>query len=471
MASGPIKFGGSESPAVEELSGGRPPQINVVTDATGAVRVRPGISAWSGFPAAIPNASPVIAMGAWNGNLIYVTADRKIWAVSAGAVTALSDGTSATQLDGGLRPVIVSTRTRVIISGGGLPQKWEGVGLSARLGGSPPSFSHVTTIAQRVVGNDSGISGLIYWSNVGDTGAETWLTGLNFSEAATKQDPVIGLYENSNELVCLGTETIQMLSPDPSEVFTNARTIEVGWGPPHSYIGLDEKFMGLDARRRVIVSTGRAFEPYSTPMIGRQLDEMITVADCWGMRYKFHNYDLGILNFPTDGRSFALDTISQQWAEWKSQDTVHGGLGAFNATSSYFLADQGIALVGLSTGQIAKLDPAVATDLGAPITSVLTSSFEGHQSSRQKKCDAVRLMFRRGIQPLNSTSVIEMSYRDDLGEYGEPFRIYVGDLNDVDPVVAFRSLGVYRTRQWRITSDSVALSFAGLEEDFTVLDT
>jgi hypothetical protein len=32
-------------------------------------------------------------------------------------------------------------------------------------------------------------------------------------------------------------------------------------------------------------------------------------------------------------------------------------------------------------------------------------------------------------------------------------------------------LGTYRKRQWRIVSDSVALSFVSLQEDFTLLDT
>ena len=471
MPTANVSFNKSESPSVEELAGGLPVQTNVIVDAAGAIRVRPGISAWSGFPSTIPNASPIRQIALWNGYVLYVTDDRKLWSVAAGAATALSDATVATQLDGGLRPVIVSTRTRAIVAGGGKPQKWEGAGLSARLGGSPPAMSHVTAISQRIVGNASDASGLIYCSDLGDTGAETWQTGLNFMEAETKQDPCIGLYANTNELVALGTETIQMFAPDPSITFSTSRTMEVGWGPAHSYIKLDEKFMGLDIMDRVIVSTGRAFEPVSTPMIGKQLGQMTTVSDCWGMRYKFHNYDFGLLNFPTDGRCFVFETLSQNWGEWRSKDTVHGGLTGLAITASYYDAASRTTLVGLSTGQIAKLDPEATTDLGVPITSILTSTFEDHQTSRAKKCNAVFVSFRRGILADQTSAVIELSYRDDTGPFGEPYRLDVGDGNDVDPVVRIRTLGTYRKRQWRITSDSVALSFVSLQEDFTVLDT
>jgi hypothetical protein len=470
MASGQVKFSASETPSVEELAGGAPSKVNFLSDAAGAQRLRPGIAAWTDFPAVIPNASSVIGIGSWGIYVIYVTADRKIWAVSSGVVTALSSAAATTQLDGGLRPVIVATRTRVIISGGGKPQKWEGAGLSSRLGGSPPAFSHVATISQRVVGNDSGLSGIIYWSGIGDTGAETWLTGLNFREAETRQDPVTGMYVNSNELVALGTETIQMLSPDPSEVFTNARTIEVGWGAPHSYIGMDEQFMGMDARNRAIMCNGRSFSAISPPAIGKQLEDVTDPSDCFGFRYKFENYDLGVLNFPTDGRAFAYDTPTKNWSEFRGYDTAHSAQGAFPVTASFFWADQNLTLVGLATGQIAILDRGATTDLGDPIVGEASSSFEDRGVSRLKKCNAAYVKFRRGILADQTSAKALLSYRDNTGPFCDPFELEIGDASDVDPVITLRSLGTYQQRQWRITVDSAAFSFVGINEDFTILD-
>lgn len=465
-----VTFSGGESPSVDELAGGTPAQVNLLIDAAGALRSRPGITVWGDFPSAVPAASPVIGIHAWGTAVIYVTADRRIWAwLSPGLVLPLSDLTvPTTLLDGSLRPVFVSTRTRIIIAGGGKPQKWEGYGQSARLGGSPPSFSHVTTISQRIVGNDSGVSGLIYWSDIGDTGAETWETGLNFMEAETKQDPVIGLYENTNELVALGTETIQMFSPDPSVTFSPSRTIEVGWGPPHSYVQFDEQFRGLDSRCRFIVSEGRSFRDFSTPSIAQQLDDIGAagnLGDCWGMRHKFGAYDLGVWTFPTDGRAFAFNTPGSAWTEFRGYDTTRGAFAAWAPTAHYFWADRQLNLVGLADGRIALLDPTATTDLGAPIVTQATSTFEANGTSRQKKCDGARIKFHRGGDVAGGNNVALLSYRDDLGPFCEPFRLEIGDAYDVDPVISIRSLGTYRQRQWRITVDSAAFRFVGMEVD------
>jgi hypothetical protein len=469
MATSQITFSGGESPSVDELAGGMPIQQNVLTDAAGAIRLRPGLSALSFFPTTIPNASPVIGMSRWGQYLIYVTNDRKLWALHPlGGVTALSSATATTQLDGGLRPVFASTRTRVIVTGGGKPQKWEGSGLSARLGGSPPAATHVTTIAQRVILNAADPSGIIYWSELGDTGAETWNTGLNFREAETKQDPVIGIYENSNEIVCLGTETIQMLAPDPSVVFSNARTMEIGCGPALSYVGLDEKFLLLDNRDRIMVSEGRSFEAVSSPAVGQTIDDMQSTSDVWGFRYSVGNYDFGVFQFPTDGRTLALETGSAQWCEYRSVNSS-GQQGIFAATSSYYWAEQNATVVGLSTGQIAKLDAAATTDLGSPVTATLTTSFESHGTTLNKKNIAIRLRFKRGISATTTTNV-EYSYRDDLGDWGDPFLFTMNDPTDVQPVVAIRSTGVYRQRQHRIRYDGGVFAFSGIEEDYTVLN-
>lgn len=470
MATDPIRFVGGESPSVDELAGGMPPQVNLLTDAAGALRLRPGISAWSDFPTVIPNASEVVAIGIWSTFVIYVTEDRSIWAInSAGSALALSSAVATTKLDGTNRPVITALRDRVVIAGGGAPQQWLGVGLSTRLGGTPPNMTHLAAIAQRLVGNANDPSGILYWSDIG--AYETWPTGLNFAEAETKPDPVVGLYVNTNELVALGTESIQMLSPDPSVVFSSARTIDFGWGPAHSYIGMDEQFMGLDARNRAIICNGRSFDVVSTPFIGQQLEDAGTnVSDAWGMRYKVGNYDLGIFNLPTDGRSFVYDTSAKQWCEWRGYDSDAGAYGKLGITASCYWPDRKMTLVGLATGQIAALDQSAYTDLGEAIVAQATSSFENRNSSRSKKCNGVRVRFHRGVLADGDAGTLLLSYRDDLGPFCEPFRLDIGDPSDVDPVVQIRSLGTYRQRQWRIVVDSVAFRFAGMDEDWTLLD-
>ena len=473
---------------MDELAGGMPAQINCQVDAAGALRMRPGISAFTDFPTAIPEASPVVAIDSWLGKIVYVTQDstgvRKMWALtSPGVVQALStSGTFTTdrqtQLPGTARPIILPTRARVFFAGGGTtpgdptPQNlrhWTGVGNASDTGPVGLSFTHLAGISQRVVGNAEDRSGIIYWTDVGDTGETTWQTGINFREAETKKDAVIGLYVSSNELVLLGTETIQMLSPDPSETFTPARTIEIGWGSPYSYIPFDEIFMGLDNKSRAVLCNGRSFDVISSPAIGQQLEDADT-GDAWGFRYKVGNWDLGALMLPTDGRTFVYDAGSKLWTEWRGFDSSVGGYGAFDVTAAYYWPERKVTLVGRPDGSIAQLDQAATTDLGEPIVVQLTSTFEDRNSSRLKQCQHVRLKFRRGLLAVGEVGHLLLSWRDDSGPFCDPIRFDLGDPNDVAPVVEAHSLGTYRQRQWRIVVDSVAFRFAGAEEDFEVLD-
>lgn len=467
-----ISFSAGESPSVDELAGGLPAQPNVLIDAAGAIRMRPGISAWSLFPAVIPNASPVIGIGSWRTvggtYLVYVCEDRTIWALLApGYVVALSDASATTKLDGSLRPVFASTRQRLVIAGGGAPQKWEGGALSARLGGSPPNFSHIVYANTRLVGNDSGVSGLIYWSNpaIGGagTGHETWDTGIDFRDTESRDDPCTGLYANSGELVCLGTETIQMLSPDPSQVFTTARTIDVGWNPPHSYMAFDDGFMGLATRKRVVKSDGRSLSVISAPYIGAQLAAIDDVSDCWGARYSFENYDLGLLTFPGDGRTFCIDKGTGLWTEFRGAD------GPWMPTSLYYWPTEDVTLVGLSTGQIAMLDPSATTDLGESIVVQQTSTFEDHNTSRQKNCKHARFKFHRGSDVTGGTATATYEYRDAPGAWEAPRKLIIGDSSVREPVVTIDSLGNFRQRQHRITVNGVAWRFAGMELDVEIL--
>ncbi len=474
-----ISFNAGQSPSVDEYAGGLPSQPNVLVDAAGAVRMRPGISAWSLFPSAIPNASPVIGACAWAPNgatsyLVFVCADRTIWAlIGPGNVIALSSAAAATKLDGTLRPVFAPTRRRMVITGGGAPQKWEGAGLSARLAGSPPNCSHVVALARRLFVNDSGVSGLVYYSEVDGFGAghEIWTTDTAGQfEADSRADPCVGLYGNSGELVALGTETIQMLSPDPSQVLTTARTIDVGWGPPHSYAQFDDGFLGMDARKRVVTSDGRALSIVSSPFVGEQFEDITAPGDCWGARYSFGNYNLGLLTFPADGRTFCLDRGTGLWSEWRGYNSTAGALSPWSATAVYFWAQQGVTLVGLPTGQIAKLDKNATTDLGTPIVVQMTSTFEDHGTSRQKNCKHARFRFHRGGDVTGGTASAVYSYRDDQGPFGNERRLIIGDSSATDPVLTLDSLGTFRQRQHRIEVDGVAWRFAGMELDVEVLN-
>ena len=464
-----LDFAGGQNSSSEQLGGAIPLTSNLLVDATGALHLRPGIAAWSDFgrSPAFDSTVSVDGVDVWNGYPIYVTSDRKIHAqIGPGNGIDLSDATAATQLDGVNRPVICPTRTRVVIAGGGALQKWEGVAfpLSARLGGTPPAATHVVAISQRLVVNPVGLSGQIQWSDPGESpGHETWLG--EFLELESKPDPLPALYQNTGELIGLGTESVQTLGPDPAEIFSNVRTWEAGCPAPYSYAKAEEEFGFLDHHYRIQLSNGRAYKAISDPFISATLKALPRVDDCWGFHISIGSWDLMVWVFPSVGRTFVWDNT--RWSEWA------GFSGGWAAKSYAHWPDENLHLIGLGDGTIGLLDPDTTTDNGQPIVGEAYTGFDDHGVDNWKQHISTRLMFRRGI---GDGSVpppkCQLFWRDSTGAWEDPYELDLGNPDDPNPVVEVRSLGTYRTRQWRIRmSDSVPLTFIGAIVTFEVLET
>lgn len=482
-----LPFTEGQGSGLEELAGAPPIMINSLTDIAGTRRARPGISAWADFPAVVPDASPVDGMAAWGDNLIYVTRDRRLWAVNHG-VTALSDATVATQLDGSSRPQFVPLRLKMVVVGGGHPQEWFGTGLSELLGYpipgfTPPQMSAITSIGARLVSSYPDASGVIRWSglseypsvNIGGTlyiGHEVW-DALNFLEAEAKPDRLVAIADNTNELFAFGAESLQVYSPDPVTAFAPGRTMNLGLLAPYSLIKMDDMFAFLDRERRFVLTDGRTFSDESS-VISKTIESVLrglgTVEDCWGFRLRSDRWDAAVWMFPTEGKGFIWDRRGKDWSEWRGWLPA-GGYAAPTITSAFHWPERNLFLVGLSNGQIGKLDQMATTDLGATIKVELVTGFVDHGSDNWKQNICTNFVFKRGQTPQGGTPpIVDISWRDDLGPWVKPSQLSLGLAGDYDPVLPLRSTGVYRRRQWKVEYTAAGeFAFLGAREEFRLL--
>ena len=127
MATAALPYAASQASGTEELASGQFLQLskNVVTvDPAGTLRSRPAIAAFQRGT----GIGSVIGAYSWQGYCVYVTSDRYIHAITLSDPTAtvieLSTSTTSTQLDGPSIPVFAETQGMLVITGGGLPQKW-----------------------------------------------------------------------------------------------------------------------------------------------------------------------------------------------------------------------------------------------------------------------------------------------------------------------------------------------------------
>jgi hypothetical protein len=485
VASSPIPFGQDESQGLEELGGGAALSLNMLQDATQAARKRPAIIPWTAFPAPAIK-SPVDGIATFGNYIVYVTRDRRIYAwLGPGNVIALSDGTAPTMLDSDQRPVLCETKTRMIIAGGGLLQKWEGAGLSARLGGNPPRTTHVVALATNLVVNVRGITGQIQWSDSGEaTGHESW-PALNFRELAADSDPCTALYVSIGELLGFGTRTLEMLAPSTTAIpggflvsdFQQVRELPNGIGAAYSVVKFEDNFAFLDNLKRMCALNGRssAMGPdasgvISSPAMTKVFKEDLgTVSDAWAFRLTMGAWDALAWVFPTAGRTFCYNLNAKTWSEWASWGPA--GRLPLGITAHCYHQTLGLHLVGDTLGNINVLDLKAVDDNGSPIVADMVTGFIDRGALNNKVVHQLNLTFRRGSGTATVAPKAYLSWRDNTGPFQPALEIDLGVSSDTEPTVSFFNLGVYRTRQWQLTmSDAAPFTFVKAQESYEVLE-
>lgn len=479
MAQGPVVFGNAQGEANQELSGSSPLAVNVLTDGKGTVRRRPAIVAYTGTaPATAIDANGITGLYAnYSGQLYAVgggPGPRSMYLLHGGASVNLATDV-VRKLLGSTRPTFCENSQYTFVTGGGVPNKIaKSDSTATRLGGSPPQSTHIIANASRLLSNDSTSAvsaSYVRYSGTGVTGIETW-TASRFFNAEARPDPIVALAENSNEIFAFGSSTLQVYAPDGTFIYMPARTRNNGCIAPYSVVRYDESFAWLDDQRRIMLSDGRSVKELSTPIAG-VLDKMSVTSDCFGFRMATDQYDCMVWVFPTDGRTFAWQAGAGEdggWSQWHGY--TGGNFSALPVGAFHFRQDTNENVVGLTDGTVCKLDSTSNADTGGPLVAYVLSGFLNRGTDNRKHCKSLKLALRRGEGSTGSTQCL-LSWRDDTGAWNTPYVIDLGASGgDRNPIVEFRSLGVYRRRQWRIEfsdGDEVVLSSAA--EEYDILDT
>lgn len=477
----PIPFVDRQASGLEELSGNSPVSMNIVVEPSGAVRRRPGLAALAGGPSGVVDDVGISGL--------YVTGDLQIFAVAAPRVyrriyrivgenavdlSGVTDG----NIDGDERPTFAETEMLLVIAAGGLIQKVEllnGYAVS-RLGGSPPEASHVIANKLRLLANDVTVDRTkVRYSDVsiGTTdfsGHELWSVGLGtagFFTAEARPDAVVAIAENTNEVFVFGAGTTQVFAPDAGLVYAPVATREVGCAAGGSVIKNDQEFFWLDNSRRFVMSDGRSFRDISGEEIGRTLDGISDVSDCFGYRVFDGFLDAIAWTFPSDGRTFVFQK-GAGWGQWSTR--VNGAWAQFPVTALARHPAIG-NLVGMGDGRLGVLTLDAVSDLGEPIDAHVQTGYLDRGTRRLKQCQRARFTLRRGQSAGTSGPQAFLSYRDRPGAWEPSLPIDLGASGDTEVMIELPALGTYRKRQWRFEFSGLdELVLVHAEEDFEVLE-
>lgn len=467
--------------------------INWLTDNDGRLRPRPAIVDTQLDPGTYQAASGpgVIGTYVWTSAtdsreyLVYVLSDRTIWSkdLITNVVTALSDTTTATKLDGSANRVVFAEDTqRLVMAGGGQLQVWTGAGLTSRIASTvlgvnqpPLSATHVLNLANYLVANQAALPGTrnqIFWSNLGDGNHLTW-NPLNFNTADADPDPIVGLYQNLRQVFAFGTKTVQTfgIGSDPYLPFAASTSSVLGCGAPYSPIAIDGGgFALLDSTRRFVTTDG-VFTRWVSKDIDKLLRDLPTVADCWGARIQIAFWDLLLWVLPTAGRAYAYDLAKETWWQWRGWNGADDYAAIRMNTYSYW-ANGGLHIVGDPTyTNLWTLDPTGTSDTGPglPVISEYVTQRLDQGTFTRKKTNRVRLFLARGNDPLPPVATLDLARRDDDGPWvGQQMNL--GLQGDYASYKDWFPGGIYRRRQYRMRfSGGVTLSVTKMIEDLEPL--
>lgn len=470
-----IPFFNQQGTGLDELAGAGREAMNVCVDAVGSVRRRPGLSLWCSDGAIDPDGLDGI-YATVSGDVYALSASvpgpRQLYRITPTGFVPLP----GVDLVGTLRPVFAETESILVMSAGHHPNKLVfATGTTSQLGGAP-SASHLVANSSRLVANDmAGDRTKVYWSGqaLGSSfaGFEDWTSGFpttGFFTAESRPDPVLAIFETTNELFIFGTTTVQVWGPDANLVYIPLATREQGLGATHSIIRTEQSCAYLDHRRRFVIGDGRGVEVISDP-IQRTLDEMGVVSDCYGFRVALGSVDALVWTFPSSQRTFVFQK-GAGWGQWTGWDDTTNNYKAFPALAAAHNPVTNETLAGLTDGKVCVFRTGITTDTTDRIQASVTTGFLNRRTDMRKHCQKVRVAMRRG-EALSATGPQAwLMYRDRPGEWESRIPIDLGASGDTEVVLEFPSLGIYRRRQWRFEfAGTEDLTLTEVSEEFEVL--
>lgn len=466
----PVNISDGQVSGVDSLSAAASSVVNWEIDEAGVNVPRPPLQAYT---VTSIGSSAMIGAERWKRYLVFVSADRYVRAIHESGPTAasvLSTSTATTQVEGtGARVTFVSGDDYIYIAGGGQIQRWNDTLATTALMSSSPNCTHIASLGQYLIANDTSDTTIFQWSDIGEGSWGTW-PAANTTTAAARPDPIVGIYENVNELYVFGETTTQVyaVGSDPTLPFDVVATINTGMAAPYACCRLDETFAILDDRRRISIVDGRTVTPISDA-IQRNLRELETISDCWMYREDRGQYQYLVIRFPTERKTFVYDLKAKRWLERKyyttaNQNEADWPVGAYVywPTYNYHLYGSTLSSVGLL-----KLATAPGAEISGPLVCDRVTGWHDHGIEARKRSVRLRVTLRRGTGAVNSTpGALELRWQNDDGPWSEWRQISVGEPHQYESVRDVFTGGIFRRRRYGVRfSNSEVFSLVKVSDE------
>jgi hypothetical protein len=335
---------------------------------------------------------------------------------------------------------------------------------------APVDVSHVTSLDQYVLANDSG-SGKVQFSDLNDL--TSW-QALSFFSAESKPDDVVAIDEGFREIIALGNETVEFWINDGQNPFSRIQGSAQPFGTvaPYSLALVGSTWMWLDHKRRFATMQGRQVVNVSSPF-DRLIQRFSAVDNAIGYALSVDGMPLYALNFPTTKQTLVYNYVTQEWHKWGYWDTATATYDRFRGASYCYVKAWNLHLIGdHSNGKVYTMKRTTFTDNGNPIRSMLRTGHIDHGVSFEKRSDILRLKCERG-QPsdLSGEATVMMRRRvNNRPQWGNERWKALGPVGHHRPYIDWRRNGNYQTCQYEfVHMNNSDLVLMGAQEYVTPL--
>lgn len=475
MPFAPIEVSGGQVTSADSLATSTSSVVNWELDSGGINRVRPALATYSvtGLPAGTIvgsvwwNGYTILVVDTGSGRYLYTIAD-----VTPTVAVAASSSTVTTQLQGMSRPTFVAGADYVYVAGGWNIIRWAPTLAYAETLTSSPRCTHIAAIGARLVANDIESPSVFRWSDIGEGTWDLW-PAANEQDADSRPDPVVGVFENLNELYVWGSSSLQVyqVGSDPLFPFERVATTDTGLAAPYAVIRYDDGWFYLDHHRRFVQGDGRATEVISDD-IATTLRGLGTIDDCWGYREEIDTGGCLVWRFPTETMTLVLDLGAKKWNERKRY--VAPFQADWPANCYVYRASDNTHLIGssISSGGLYQLTTDEATDAGSiPIVCERVTGWHDHGSFNRKRSSRVRVALRRGTAAQGAEpGSLEVRVQDDDSPWSGWQQISVGGPDQYEHTQDLFFGGIYRRRRYGFRwSNSEAMAFVAAFDEVAEL--
>ena len=332
--------------------------------------------------------------------------------------------------------------------------------------------SHIAAFRQRLLTNDTGSARRDLWYATAAGDAQDFTTGDSFS-AESQPDDILALNTSNDRIFLYGRARIEVWANVTGAIpFRPETVISSGIFSGDSLVDIDGVNFYVNDRREVTALKQYTTTNLSLP-IDRDIQALSYVDDVRIDRVTSVQGKNWILaNFPTSQRTFAYNLLTQEWEDWGFY--AGATYGRYLGQNYIFSKKWGLNLIGSRrNGKIYKISNSVYQDDGEAIRGQMTTGNIDHGTGNLKRCRMLRVTVKRGTGKTGDTGTapkMYLQYRDDRESlWSNNIELDLGILGDRNAYEAeIYGLGMYRSRQWRITfADNADLQLVELSEDVT----